>query len=388
LYIPQWIDFETELGVAGYAREAGWILTSIAQHGGEIRNVLGQQQDGIITLLSFEDSEHADHVRATNLPVVDMDNDISAIRVPRVVPDYAAMGRMAADHLMDQGFRDLAFLTLSAVWNSVEWERGFVTAVAQRGRRCHALNVFKALGINPQKKFEESVAWIAGQLKGLPKPLGVMVPYDGTAPQIFQACKLAGLTIPNEVAVVGTGNNALVCELGELPLSSVDRNRRQHGYEAAALLDRLMAGEAPPPQPILIPPSHVVVRRSSDVLAVDNDEVRMALTFMREHYTNPDVGVEDVVRVAGTSRRRLYGLFDAYLGRGISETLTDLRIAEARLLLMETDMKIYAVAMRTGFSGYEHLTRSFKRVTGISPSIYRQQARSSVPPHPDRPHPS
>jgi LacI family transcriptional regulator len=372
LFIPEWIDFEADLGVAAYSREAHWVLTGITHHGGGL-GIPGQHADGIITLVNREDSPQAQLARQAQVPVVDMVNEVPAIGNAHVLADNAAIGRMAAEHLMDKGLEHLAFLTESASQVARERQRGFTDAVEMHGRSIHSLSaVDTSEVVQPATDFAVRVDRIARQLSRLPKPLGVMLQYDGDVGYIAEACNRAGLTIPEQVAVIGVDNSDAICVWGELPLSSVDSNRRQHGYEAAALLDRLMAGEAAPKAPIRIAPARVVARKSSDVLAISDPNVKKAVEFIRDHWADPDVGAEDVVRATAVSRGKLYQLFREHMERGVTEVLTRYRVTEAKRLLRDTDMKLYAVAMRTGFSSEDHLMRVFKRVVGLTTSAFRE----------------
>jgi LacI family transcriptional regulator len=280
---------------------------------------------------------------------------------------------MAADHLIGQGFQNLAFLDNWGDWNAQERERSFAAEALRRGRTYEYLDMTPAI----LGKLQQPIQRLAARLEELPKPLGVAMVHDTGWPLLLEACHSARLTIPDQVAAVGVGNNEVLCELGEMSLSSVDINHKRHGYEAAALLDRLMAGEAPPPSPLRVPPSRVVVRRSSDVLAVNESSVRLAVAFMRDHYEDTSVSVDDIVQASGTSRRRLYTLFQQCLDQSIGEALSGLRVEEAKRLLAETDMKIYTIAIRTGYLGHEQLIRAFRRKTGLSPSAFRKRSRAA-----------
>ncbi len=377
IFIPGWINFEDELGVVDYAREAGWRLLSVSQHGGQLHAIEAMPVDGVLTLLTHNQSYHARYVREARVPVVDMWSELTSIRVPRVLLDNAAIGRMGADHLMDQGFRHLAFVRTRTTRAILERAHAFRSQVEGRGRTYHQLDTAttKVRQERLADGFDAAVNELMSQLTQLPKPLGIMIHYDGVLSHIVAACRLANLTIPDDIAVVGVGNSTTLVETGEMPLSSIDTNRRQHAYEAAALLDRLMSGEPPPPGPILVPPSRVIVRASSVILAIEDKFVRSAVSFMRQHYSDASVNVDDVARATGISRRRLYNAFDQHLRQGVSRVLTGIRVEQAKKLLIETDMKVYAVALNCGFAGPEQLIRSFSRTAGINPGAFRLQAR-------------
>ena len=378
IFISQWIHLDAEQGVIDYAQEANWIFSGLAHHGGDVANVANLAVDGIITLLRNPNTPIVNYVQQSRSPVVDMANNLANIDLPRVIPHEAAISRLAAEHLFDRGFRHLTFLRSARRRQHEQREQAFRTVVTNRGANYHTLDMITYINRNQTRpSFSQRAAWLASELSRLPKPLGVMLNYDVDLPVLTEACEISGLGIPNDIAIVSAGNNIALCELGELPLSSVDLNYRYHAYAAAALLDRLMEGHAPPQSPELIQPSHVVVRHSSDMFATSDTAVKSALSFMRANYATSSIRVADVVHASGASRRHLYTLFQSGLGKGVAEVLTDLRVNAAQSLLMDTDLKIISVAIQAGFSGHEHLIRCFARVVGMTPSEFRKQGRQS-----------
>jgi LacI family transcriptional regulator len=207
-------------------------------------------------------------------------------------------------------------------------------------------------------------------LTDLPRPIGVMGQHDREASFVVRAAELAGLAVPNEVAVVGVDADEVSVMLAPIPLSSVDRRRRAHGYEAAVLLESLMEGEPPPSQPILIPPGPVIPRQSSDVLAIDDPALRMAIQFIADCFRDP-IGVQDVVEATHVSRRRLYELFDEHLGHSIRTEILRRRLDRARQLLASSDAKLFSVAQASGFSDAQQLARVFRKHVGMTPGEYR-----------------
>ena len=377
IYIPQWISFQEEQGVIEYARQAGWRLSSTDNHGGDIYWVRNRRPDGIITRLYREDSAHVRFVREAGVPVVDTTNTIIESPAVRVLSDNVAIGRMGADHLIDQGFRHLSFSGMAPSVEGSERERGFAERVNERGCTYHSIfeeSMFerKYLG----RQFESVVREFSQILDDLPKPLGLMIRHDGLQNVVSEACNKLRLTIPDDVAVVGVGHTQHMLDMGEMPLTCVDPNFRRLGYEAAALLDRLMNGEPAPTKSLRVKPLRVVVRRSSDVLSVKDVGVRRALNFMHEHYQDASINVDEISKATGTSRRRLYTLFEEHMGLGIREMLTRIRVQEAQRLLVETDLKILSIAMNTGFSGPEQLIRSFSREVGTTPGEFRKHSSS------------
>lgn len=362
-----WYDYEVNRGVAAYAREANWILNDVAGHTHQIP--LHWQCDGILASLPRVPEPDQAKLLKRGGPLVDLRIE-NPLPLPRVVLDNEAIGRLAAEHFLSRGFTDLAYYQAYAGQVEVERMAGFRRAVEAAGKTFHHLNMARV----PMalRRGDKRLAHLAELVRALPKPIAVMGQYDGSASEFVMACERAGVPVPEHAAVMGADNDPITSELGIIPLTSVDTNRFRHGYEAAALLDRLMKGEKPPAAVIRIPPKDVVVRRSSSILAVKNLHVSRALAFIWEHYREA-IQVKDVVQSTGVSRRSLFALFRQYLGRTVMDEITRLRITHAKLLLKETDDKTYAIARACGYHDARHLNKSFQRVTGMTPTEFRQK---------------
>lgn len=360
-------DEEINRGVAEYARRAGWILNDIIGHDGRIPS--RWNGDGVIAILNRPKGPLVKFISHTKVPVVDMVDEIPEIKVAHVLADNLAIGRTGAEHLLSCGFEHLAFFQLADA--NVERERrdGFQSAVETAGKHFYHLDFSKLSGDVAQTP--DPTPWLAEQISKLPRPLGIMAQFDRNAQYVIQAAELASLIVPQEIAAIGVDNDMISCELGLLPLTSVDRRRHDHGFEAAALLDRLISGEKPPKGPILIAPGPVVVRQSTNIFAVDDPHLTRTIRFIAEHFREP-LSVEDVVAASGTTRRQLYELFEQKLGRAIKSEILRCRLNEARRLLTTTQLKLFAIASKSGFRDEYHLSRVFKAETGLSPGELRR----------------
>ena len=360
-------DEEINRGVAEYARRAGWILNDIIGHDGRIPSQW--HGDGVIALLNHPRGRLAKFIGHTKVPVVDMVDEVPDINCSHVLADNVTIGSTGAEHLLSIGLDHLAFFQLGNA--NVERERmeGFRRAVETAGKHFHHLN-FSQVSRNLAQTLDPT-PWLAKQISKLPRPLGVMAQYDRNAQYIIQAAEIASMLVPHDVAVVGVDNDTISCELGLLPMTSVDRRRHDHGFEAAALLDRLISGEKPPKGPILITPGPVVVRQSTNIFAVDDLHLLCAIRFIAEHFREP-LSVEDVVAASGTTRRQLYELFEENLGRAIKSEILRFRLNEARRLLITTHSKLFEIATKSGFRDAYHLSRVFKAETGLSPGELRR----------------
>ena len=374
-----WYDHELVAGIAEYAKAAGWVLSGVMGHrGGHLPS--NWHGDGVLTRITEPRGELAYLIDRMRVPVVDLGGEATDLRVAWALPDDQAIGRLGAEHFLERGFADLAFLSVGDTRAEHHRMSGFHAAVAAAGKRFHHLDFMQ----QPRSRSldHDLVPWLREELSALPKPLAVMGWYDGHALPVMRACAEMDVAVPEQVAVLGVDNHRIACELGPVPLSSVDRDKPTQGYEAAALLDRMMQGEAEPGAAVHVPPTGVVTRRSSDILAIQHPDVAKALRYVRDHFRKP-IGVEDIVAVTDTSRRTLYELFRRHLGRTIRDELVRLRVRETRRLLTDTDQKLLAIAQQTGFRDGQHLTRVFTQATGESPTAYRKRHHAERAQHRD-----
>ncbi len=357
-------------GVAHYIRQhEGWSFHLMEQgRGNDPPPWLAEWKgDGIIARI--ENRRIARAVVRTGLPAV----DVSAARLvpsfPWVETDDAQIADLAAEHLLERGFKHLGFYG-DARFNWSRWrEKQFAAKVRAAGQRFHRHEP-RAAGNDVAALTGDLGRWLVS----LPKPVGLMAGYDICGQQVLDACRQTGLAVPGEVAVIGVDNDELLCDLAWPPLSSVIPNTHHTGFEAAALLDRMMRGEKVAPIAHLIPPLGVASRQSTDVLAIDDRLVARAVQFIRENAC-AGIKVADVLRAAPLSRRVLEQRFQRLLGHTPHEEILQVRLNRARQLLSETDLPLAVIAERTGFEHPEYLSVVFKRETRLTPSRYRRQAR-------------
>jgi LacI family transcriptional regulator len=330
----------------------------------------GWHGDGIITRI--ENAAIAEAIVASRIPAV----DVSAARhVPNLIyveTDDAAIARLAADHLLERGFRHFGYCG-DPRFNWSNWrEEHFHQRITEAGFDCHIYR--------PSRNRRGTAAWdreradMGAWIRALPKPVGVMACYDIRGREVLDVCRQLGISVPDEVALIGVDNDDLICDLADPPLSSVIPDTRRTGYEAARLLDLLMAGQSELPLAHLIPPLGIAVRGSTDVLATDDADVSAAVRFIRAH-ASEGINVEDVLRAVPLSRRVLEARFEKLLGRTPHEEITRVQVARVKELLAETDLPLFTVAHRAGYKHVEYMSVVFKRETGLPPSHYRRQVR-------------
>jgi LacI family transcriptional regulator len=360
-------------GIRAYIREhRSWSIYLGEHRRGEPAPHWLQRWHGDGIIARIENAAIAEAVVASGIPAV----DVSAARhVPNLLyveTDDAAIARLAADHLLGRGFRHFAYCGDPA-FNWSNWrEEHFQQRITQAGFDCHLYQPsWNRGGTAPWDRERED---LAGWIRTLPRPVGVMACYDIRGREVLDVCRQLGISVPDEVALIGVDNDELICDLADPPLSSVIPDTQRTGYEAARLLDLLMAGQSELPLAHLIPPLGIAVRSSTDVLATDDADVSAAVRFIRAH-ASEGIKVEDVLRAVPLSRRVLESRFEKLLGRTPHEEITRVQVERVKELLAETDLSLAAVAHRAGYKHVEYMSVVFKRETGLPPSEYRRQVR-------------
>ena len=307
--------------------------------------------------------------RRRHLPVVDLNDLYLDLGLPRVGSNMRAIGRLGAEHLREHGFRHLAFCGFSGeVW-SAQRCAGFVEA-AQGGVGPASVYESPWAGLR-QHSWQEERNHIAQWLQSLPRPVGIMACNDVRGQHVLDACGHIGAHVPDEIAVVGVDNAATFCELCNPPLSSVVPNAEHIGFEAAALLDHLMAGCPAPALCLQVEPLGVVTRQSSDVFAVEDALVARAVRFIREHACQ-GIKISDVLGDVHCSRSLLERRFRDCLKRSPQAELRAVQLRRVKELLAETDWTLPRIAEAAGIEHPEYLSVIFKRATGDTPGHFRQ----------------
>ncbi len=319
----------------------------------------------------------AKQIARLRLPTVDLVGRHDLQDVPVVISDHHAISKLAADHLLGRGLNHFAFCGYAGVHYS---ERRLKSFVEYLGKLGHTVRTYTGRRIH--RNFDVSVVDIdrdspartgdlAMWLKSLPKPVGLMVGGDYRGHQVLNLCAECGIIVPDEVAVIGVDNDEVLCDLCDPPLTSIALNSRKIGYEAAAILDRMMKGGRPPKRTVLVPPLGVVMRRSTDMLSLPDADLAAAVRFIRERACE-GIGVEDVVRHVNVSRSTLKRRFSACLHRSPMDEIHRIRIERVKQLLGSSRLPLAQIAERTGFQCVESMCKLFKQRTGITPGRFRK----------------
>ncbi len=294
-------------------------------------------------------------------------------QVPYITTDTEAIVRMAFEHLHACGCRTFAFVHSAAdtVW-SVARGRAFAGLAARHGFACHVY------GTQPSATpWEEDMRQMGAWLARLPRGLGVFAAMDQRGRHVIEACREAGLRVPDDVMVLSVDNDPLLCELCEPSLSSIALDAYRAGYEAAQTLHGLMGGQpAAPHTRILVKPTHVS-RRQSSASGFDQDRVVAgARRFIFDRFADARVQVAEIAAHCGVSRRLLETRFAQAIGRTLLQELTEVRMERARTLLRESDDTVTQVAAASGFADANYFTKAFRQRHGRAPLKYRVEAHA------------
>jgi LacI family transcriptional regulator len=335
------------------------------------RWLTGWHGDGIICRSITPGS--AERLRKLKIPIVNLNDSWNDLGLPSIRSDDHAIGRLAAEHLLERGFRRFAFCDFAASAWSRRRREGFAAALQQRGERCGVYESAWGGGSRsyPGEREHEAIGrWLAS----LPRPLGVLTCNDERAHHVLDTCQRIDAAVPDEVAVLGVDDDDLLCSLCRPPLSSVVPNPERIGYEAAALLERLMTGDKTPQQEILIEPLGVTARQSTEALALGDPDLAAAVRCIREHACD-GITVPDVLKHVPLSRSILERLFRKILGHSPQAEIWSVQLKRIKQLLTETDLSLDQIAALAGYRHPEYMNVVFKRLTGQTPGRYRRLLR-------------
>jgi LacI family transcriptional regulator len=382
-----WQNFDRGIlqGIAAYQRERRtWsvFVEEVAHQ--RIPDFREWSGDGLI--VNFDDRTVAQALRGIAQPMVGVGggrgwHDPHA-GIPYVATDDAAIGRLAAEHLLERGLKQFAFCgyppTQTNIWADNRG-RAFAARLREAGHACAMFRGRHTSAAHWAKELREIADW----LRTLPTPVGIMGCYDYRARHVLEACKLAGLRVPDDAAVMGVDND-VVCELADPPLTSIEQGRFQIGYTAAAMLDRMMDGRKPQAPRVVIPPVGLVPRQSTDLLYVPDRTVAEAMRIVREEACRglQAAAVAERLRV---SRSTLDKRFKQHLGRPVDQEIRRIRLERARELLARTDLPPATVAREAGYGTVQYLNTVLGKAVHCTPTEYRRRHRGrgdtpAVPP--------
>ncbi|WP_298932758.1 DNA-binding transcriptional regulator [uncultured Ramlibacter sp.] len=373
-------DREIIAGIGSYVHHTrvAWDLFLEEDFRFRLDGIADWHGDGIIA--DFDDPAVSAALSSMQLPVVAVgssyaDEATYPAGVPYVATDNQALVQQACGHLIDKGLRQFACYSLPESplnrW-AQERERAFETLMLRDGMACR---IHRGLATSAPT-WDSAARQLVGWLQTLPKPVGIIAVTDARARQLLQACILAGLAVPDEVALVGIDNDTLGQHLTRIQLSSVSQGTHEMGRTAAHLLHQMLGGAVLKDTRIVVPPAGIHPRASTQCEAPHGPYVMRALHYIRQ-YACQGIKTEQVATHVGLSRSSLETWFRRELRRTVHDEILLYKLQHARTLLQESPLSGAEVASRSGFGSVQYLNAVFKRELGCTPREYRERAAAA-----------
>ena len=370
-------------GIARFARSHGWHLTIVDRLA---RFPRGWRGDGALVTLrgNAKTNRFVRGLVRDGIPVVDLTFNNPEIRLPRVSGDHEAFGRLARKHFESLNFHHFAWF--STGWSHVHELRflGYAAETRDQGSGIGDQGACRwvledMVGKDEIDNWRLFLKIIGRELKSAPKPLAVLTYDDADAAKVLSAALEAGLRVPEDVAIMGIGNDTVICENQAVPLSSVDHDLEKNGYEGAVLLDKLMSSKREEGRGMrdeaqkfrLIPPRGIVIRKSTDTLAADDPVLSAALREISRRLPT-SFGVAEIAEALKVPRTRLDRLFAEKFSRSVGKEIVRQRIERAKRLLTSTDKPMKAIAALCGYCNAGYFTNAFRAETGVTPKAWRR----------------
>lgn len=310
-------------------------------------------------------------LKATKLPVIEMRTTTLKHPFPFVGMDNHIVGRRVAQHFLDRGFRRFACYQDDSERFFMQRCESYLQTLKDQGHEC---SLFKATPTT--QRWDEHQQKLADWLSSLKKPCAVFASNDQLGFWILDAARRASISVPEQIAVIGAENDKTLCDTAWPPLSSVQLRGQNVGHTAAKLLDSWMQTQQQPAAETLLAPGDIIVRQSSDIVAVEDERIARALHYIRQQAIT-GISVDEVARSVALSRSALERRMKTFIGRSPGEEIIRIRFSHVERLLAQTDLTLEAIAERTGFQHTQYMAEAFRKRAGITPGEYRRQNRVS-----------
>lgn len=363
-------------GITRYSQKYGpWVFCRMP---GYYRETKGM--DGIVKwakdwkangiLGQFYNDSNIEKLWNEGIAVVAQDFKERHASIPNITGDYFKTGRMGAEYFLRKGFENFAFYGFKNIVWSRERSQGFEKRVNEEGYKVHYFE--------HKRQFKSRELWyykpsaLSKWLKALPKPIALMACDDNQGMHITEACRLTNIRIPEEVAVLGVDNDEMLCNLSDPPLSSIGLDTIKGGYEAARLMHTMIKSKNKEFYDIVVEPTQIITRNSTDIYAAKDEYVGMGLKFIHNNIEN-NLKVADVLEQVPLSRRSLEKRFLQVTGYPVYEYIFNLRIEKFTQKLLETDLSVFEIAVDLGLNDAKNIARQFRQIKGCTPSEYRKK---------------
>jgi LacI family transcriptional regulator len=307
------------------------------------------------------------------VPVVNVSGArLQGVNFPRVTSNAQAVVELAVRHLLEKQLPRVAFCGEPHKVFLDFWTHAYVEIATKHGLTptvyTPAKRISAGAGLEAQSK--DRARW----LSNLPKPIGIIGWDTITCRHVASACEMAGIEIPEQVAILSLSTEDLLGRTLHPPLSGVDIPVQRIGYEAANLLGSLMHGKGSKTTEILLEALGITTRQSTDLFACDDPKIRQVMRFIKENASR-GIQVGDVMRAVPIARRTLERRFKTMLGHSLAEEIRRTKIEKVRQLLTDTDMPVPEIADACGFAHAEHMIPLFAKYHQDTPAAFRRNLR-------------
>lgn len=364
-------------GIVQYSRETEpWVLCKMPLSQRDVYGVEGVlkwakewKADAIIG--QFYNTDNVDLFKRENIIAIAQDFKDRFTNIPNITGNHIKAGQIGAEHFIQKGFRNYAFLGVkNAVWSNGRCE-GFKRTLDNAGLIHNFYEYHKDVREGLWYYEEELVKW----LLELPKPIALMACDDNQAQHISGICKLHQIKIPDEVSLLGVDNDQMICLLSDPPISSINQNAVKGGYQVANLIDKLIKDPHYRWTDVVVEPTYITARASSNIYSTSNPYISIVLQYIHKEI-NSKLTVDSLVKLVPLSRRSLEQMFREVTGDSIYSYILKLRIEKFASELIETDNPIVNIALDLGYIDYKNISRQFKTLKGCTPSEYRELNKS------------
>jgi LacI family transcriptional regulator len=372
-------DQEVIAGIAAYlgSTRAAWDLFLEEDFRLRLSGIEHWQGDGIIA--NFDDPAVAEALSRCSVPVVAVGGSYAdqanyPAGVPYVATDNLKLIELARQHLIDVGLQRFAMFSVPASEEN-RWaqERENAFRKLMQGDQLEP-EIFRGCETSVHS-WDEALLGQIDWLRSLPKPVGIIAVTDARARQLLQACIIAGIEVPERVAIIGIDNDPLVRKLTRIPLSSVIQGAREMGRTAAHLIEQMLYGVRLPNTRIVVPPAGINVLASSQYQPIKHPRVMRACHFIRQ-YACQGIKTNQVAEHVGVSRSSLEACFRQELGCSVHDVILSIKLNAAKAGLESGDCSIADVALGSGFTSIQYMHLVFKRELGCTPRAYRERVLS------------
>ena len=356
---------EIYAGCQRFANEAKW-ATSIIPNSPKVLET--GSYDGIIARVGTSFHKMAQYRK---IPLVNVWQNSPVKEVASVFSNNYETGVIAAEHLLGRGLRRFGFLGHNRDKADIQQLNGYTETLKSEGYQSTIFKFNRSVIEGNAEGWEEFILQLRKWIKGLQPPVGIHATSDINCRYLIEICKSLELKIPHDLAIVGSGNEPLICSSPYPSLTSIDKNFEEVGYQAARLLDEMMKSGKRSKEAKYCQPQGIVPRQSTDSYASDHPKVALALRYIAES-ANRRIKVNDVVNAVATNRRTLERNFREFTGRTISHEISRMRIERAKRLMMESDLSFKELSAELGYRNSDHFYKSFLRAEGQTPSSFRK----------------